>query len=295
MKQCPRLRTRVFMRQVVLATLMMALVISPALLIHASSQSQETKNKIFNPRDPSGVWWVEDPGTEKLLARGSKGDASKCQTCHLPEHTMPEPPLTPWAKENLTITNQMSNSMMGMPQDSTTAHAGTSLRQDCDPIGVPAQFWYSQLSPFEFVVTPGRIFQFFEAHHEWRTIWINRPHPKNLDPSYMGDSTGKWEGKTLVVDTIGYNGKDMIEPVGVDHLMSDAFHLVERWQRVSPNKMELDVTYYDPKVWGDKPWGGLKKTFIFQPNMQLMESFCSIGDNAKFGEIFTKPFIKQGK
>ncbi len=252
---------------------------------------QRQKPAPFLPRDLSGVWWVADPGPEKLMARASKGDASKCQTCHIPDHTMPEPPLTPWAKEHLLLPDTMAEGGAHGPKTEGGTMAAAQ-RGECDPIGVPAQFWYTQLTPFEFVTTPGRIFQFFENRREWRTIWLNRGHPAAPEPSYMGDSVGKWDGNTLVVDTIGYNGMDMIEPVGVGHLMSDAFHLVERWQRTSYDKITLEATYYDPKAWGDKPWGGLRMEFLLQPNMQIEESYCSAAQNAKFEEQFMKPAAK---
>ena len=72
--------------------------------------------------------------------------------------------------------------------------------------------------------------------------------------------------------TIGFNGKDLVEPVGVNHLMSDAFHLVERWRRVDANRLELDVTYYDPKAWAISR--GRPKEFVLQANSQLMEGYC---------------------
>ena len=252
----------------------------------------DQKAVAFDPRDLSGVWWVEDPGPEKLMARGRRGDASKCQTCHVSDHTMPEPPLTPWAQEHLIVPDAMSEGTAHGPANADGSSTGPAQRGECDPIGVPAQFWYTQLAPFEFVRSPHRIFQFFENRREWRAIWMDRAHPASLDQGYMGDSIGKWDGNTLIVDTIGYNGKDMIEPVGVGHLMSDAFHLVERWQRVSRGKIELDATYYDQKAWGDKPWGGLKLEFVIQPSMQIEESYCSPQQNAKFEERFMKPAAK---
>ncbi|HVZ61185.1 MAG TPA: hypothetical protein VG892_10415 [Terriglobales bacterium] len=278
-----------------LAFLLVAVFLFSPWISHSTAQPHRKPR--FDPRDLNGVWWVEEPGSGKLMARGSKGDASKCQTCHLPEHTQPEPPLTAWAVENLLNKGIPVGNMMG-GGNSTGAgadgsHAMAATKPNCDPIGVPAQFWHTQLSPFELVAARGRIFQFFEAHHEWRTIWLNRDHPRDLELTYMGDSTGRWEGNTLVVDTIGFNGKTLIEPVGVGHRMSDAFHLVERWRRVDASTLELDATYYDPKVWGDKPWGGLKKIFKLQSGMRLIESICTEGDNAIFEENVIKPAASQ--
>ena len=160
---------------------------------------------------------------------------------------------------------------------------------ECRPIGVPAQFWYTQLYPFEFVATPARIFQFFEKQNEWRVLWLNRGHPKDLPPTNMGDSTAKWEGNILIVDTIAFNGQNPVEPVGMDHRMSSAFHLVERWQRVSATELEMDATYYDEMAWGNKPWGGLKKRFLLEPKMELLQTPCSPEDNKKFDDRFANP------
>src|ERR1700690_2245463 len=79
-----------------------------ALFSQNTTHSTSEKKKAFDPRDLSGVWWVAEHGADKLLARGEKGDASKCQTCHIPEHTEPEPVLTPWAKANLKFKDETS-------------------------------------------------------------------------------------------------------------------------------------------------------------------------------------------
>lgn len=164
-----------------------------------------------------------------------------------------------------------------------------SPQNACNPLGVPAQFWYAQFAPFEFVTTSGRIFQFFENRREWRVIWMNRKHINNPPATYMGDSVGKWDGNTLVVDTVGFNGKDIIEPVGVNHLMSVEFHLSERWRLVGNKKIELEATYFDPKAWGDKPWGGLNMEFVRQRNLQLAEGYCSLEDDRNFQEKVIGP------
>ena len=240
-------------------------IVAAALLFCVPGAASQPKASQFDPRDLSGVWWVDAPGPEKLFERAANRDAGKCQTCHISEHTVPEPPLTAWARQHLTIQTKMGG---------------------CRPIGVPAQFWYTQMYPFEVVVTPARIFQFFEKQNEWRVIWLNRGHPKDPLPTYMGDSVGKWEGDILLIDTIGFNGENLIEPVGVDHRMSPTFHLVERWQRVSANELELNATYYDEMAWGSEPWGGLKKKFVLQPKMELIQTPCSTEANRKFDERF---------
>lgn len=231
----------------------------------------------FDRRDISGAWWVDVPGPDKLMERGELGDANKCITCHISEHTVPEPPLTPWASEHLAMQPKMQGGSAAAASDG------------CDPIGVPAQFWYTQLYPFEFVLTSSRIFQFFEKQNEWRVIWLNRGHPKHVRPTNMGDSVGRWEGDVLVVDTIGFNGQGAIEPVGVTHRMSPAFHVIERWQRVSASELQLDLTYYDKMAWGGKSWDGLRKIFILQPKMELYQTPCSPEDNRKFDERFAPP------
>src|SRR5262249_15124264 len=134
--------------------------------------------------------------------------------------------------------------------------------KDCEPLAPPAIYDYPGLGSMELMTTRegDRIFQLFEYHREWRTWWLNREHPKDLDPTYEGDSTAHWEGDALVVDTIGFNGKSMItQNVGLRK--SDQFHLVERFRRVDHDHLIIDMTYSDPKAWGDKSWPGFRKYF----------------------------------
>src|SRR5690606_32021278 len=76
-------------------------------------------------------------------------------------------------------------------------------RSNCSPPGMPRIMRLAQY-PYEFLFTPGRVTVNQEAWMQTRTIWTDgRAHKEDPDPTFMGDSIGRWEGDTLVVDTIG--------------------------------------------------------------------------------------------
>ena len=89
-----------------------------------------------------------------------------------------------------------------------------------------------------------------EPDHAVRRIYVDgRGHPPDWRPTWMGHSIGKYEGDTLVVDTIGIisiNGNRLVDLQG--HPQSDALHLVERIRRVKQS-LEYEVTIDDPKAY----------------------------------------------
>ena len=223
-----------------------------------------TTTTSFDPRDLSGVW--------RLPMKGPK-------TSLLFRSTEPEPPLTDWGQQHMFPG--------GITHGAHPVPSGHFAGENCEPIAVPAQFAYLRFYPFENIQTPDRIHQVFELHREWRDIWIGAEHPKDLSPTYMGDSIGHWDGNTLVVDTVGYNGKDWItEDVG--HPMSNQFHLVERYTRLDHDTLKLEMTFYDPKNWGDKPWGGFTRVLKLQSD-HLQEWICVPEVDEKFNEKIMKP------
>jgi len=79
----------------------------------------------------------------------------------------------------------------------------------CTPPGVPAATM--QPYPLQIVQKPGLVVILYEAYHIFRVIPTDgRPHPDDLDPTYMGNSVGHWEGDTLVVDVTGFNDKTIV-------------------------------------------------------------------------------------
>ncbi len=88
----------------------------------------------------------------------------------------------------------------------------------------------------------------------------------------MGQSTGRWDGETLVVDTIGFNDQTWFDRAGNFH--SEALHVIERFTRKSPDVLDYEVTIEDPKVF-TRPWKIQMPLYRRQDqNAQLMEFKC---------------------
>jgi len=140
----------------------------------------------------------------------------------------------------------------------------------CAAPGVP-RITTIGLFPMQIVQTPQAIVMLYEVFHVFRIIPINAKHPDDLEPSYMGDSVGRWEGDTLVVDVTGFNDKTWLGPVGSFH--SEELHVVERYTRVDYNTINYDVTMEDPKVF-TKPWN-THSTIMLRNGTRLREYECS--------------------
>jgi hypothetical protein len=164
-------------------------------------------------------------------------------------------PLQPWAQEEYDAQRKVT---------------GFNPGAICVPPGMPhvMQMPY----PLEIVVTPGRVTILEEAYEEVRRIYTDgRPHPKDLNPTYNGDSIGHWEGDTLVVDTVGVKtGKDLtLDSTGLMH--SDALHLVERIHRIEKDILADDMTIDDPKVFTKTFTGRLQYKLV---PWELKEYVC---------------------
>ncbi len=147
-------------------------------------------------------------------------------------------PMTPWAQAKYDAAKP------GYGPKASVDTTDPILR--CNPSGIPRILFWPQ--PFEVVQTPDRVFMFFEHERVWRQIWTDgRSHPKDVEPTWMGDSIGKWEGDTFVVDTIGLNDKSWLDAYGHPH--SEELHLVERYRRPEPNRLTLQFTVEDPKAY----------------------------------------------
>jgi hypothetical protein len=191
-----------------------------------------------------------------------------------------EPPMTVWAQEKFNTTRPSFGPRSF--EDSNDPVNPTTLNSvGCFPPGVPRI--YLQPFPMEIIQTPGRVMMFFEFNHYIRQIWTDgRPHNTDLGPTWLGDSIGKWEGDTLVVDTIGFNDKTWLDRAGHPH--SDQLHVTERMRRIDPSALQIDIVMEDPKAY-TKPWGGQLK-FQVHPKWNITEMVCE--DNVNFDDFLKK-------
>jgi hypothetical protein len=149
-------------------------------------------------------------------------------------------------------------------------------RATADPVskcylpGVP-RITYMPL-PFEIVQTPKYVTVAYEFAHARRIIYTDgSPHVEALE-FWMGDSRGRWEGDTLVVDSNNFNDKTWFDKSGNYH--SEELHVVERYSPIDPDHINYEVTIEDPKVFG-RPW---KMSMIIyrrlETGLQLLDYDC---------------------
>ena len=104
----------------------------------------------------------------------------------------------------------------------------------------------------QFREVGGALVILYESNHAYRVIPMDgRPHPGKNIKLFMGDSRGRWEGNTLVVDVTNFNEETWFDSHGTFH--SDALHVVERWTMAGPDRIDYEVTVEDPMVFA-KPW-----------------------------------------
>jgi hypothetical protein len=118
---------------------------------------------------------------------------------------------------------------------------------NCLPRGVPA-IWLQNPYTTLIVHTPGLMAQLYEVLNNWRVIHLDgRPLPANPEPFFHGSSTARWEGDTLVVESVGFKDDGWLDVFGSP--LTFEGKLIERWRRPEFGRLEIDVTVDDPKAY----------------------------------------------
>jgi len=173
-----------------------------------------------------------------------------------------EPEMLPWAEEKYKAARE------GRDQNEFARQEWDPTFSGCMPPG-PTDLMLDQARIFELRQFPDMVLILFDEDHLMRRIYLDgRGHPDGFSNSWMGHSIGKYEGDTLVVDTVGLTDKTPIDRVGHPH--SDALHVVERIRRVNPKALQYEVTIEDPKAY-KKPWTRKSTQDLLPPSFQMLE------------------------
>lgn len=151
-----------------------------------------------------------------------------------------------------------------------TAAGAPPSDDSCLPNGMPSMMRPPIQLPLQIIETPdqNQVTILFEFYGTFRSIYMNGKLPEDPDPALMGHSVGRWQGDTLMVETIAINPKTEI--FGVPH--SDQLRLVERMRRTGPETMENRITITDPETF-TRPWTWVIKLKQV-PGVRIMEYVC---------------------
>jgi len=235
---------------VILGVLILFVSFSTA-LAQMAQQTAPPEGQKMAPADLSGLWVVHPAASASAYSSFS--------------FSKEIPPLTAWGEEKYKAAKPVFG------PSKTTAKLSNDPVYGCFPPGLPRIYLHPK--PIEIVQLPSEVIMMFEYDRIVRHIYTDgRAHDEFLDPPlWMGDSTGKWDGDTLVIDVIGFNDKTWLDRAGHPH--SDALHVTERIRRVDHDTLSDDITIEDPKAYA-KPWT-VQTKFQLKPDLNLdWEGVC---------------------
>jgi hypothetical protein len=171
------------------------------------------------------------------------------------------PNIKPWVKERMKKDND----------EVLAGKIGYTARSSCKPAGVPTFMTYSRFEPIYFLQTPGKVTMIFAGDAQVRRVYLDVPHSENPKPSWYGESVGRYDGDTLVIDTIGQNDKTFVDNYRTPH--TEKLHVTERWRLIDGgNMMEVQIRVEDPDTYFE-PWSGIQRFRRVQ--QQMREEVCA--------------------
>jgi hypothetical protein len=181
------------------------------------------------PRTPDGK-----PDLSGLWEPASKG--ADPQFLDIAKNVKGGLPFQPWAAELVRARRADEN------KDDPDGH--------CQPLGLVKMHLHPY--PRKMIQLPGLLVILFERNTEYRQIFMDgRPLPEDPQPGFNGYSVGKWDGDTLVVESIGFKDGLWLDISGTP--LTDAAKVTERFRRPNFGNLEIEITIDDPKAY-TKPW-----------------------------------------
>jgi hypothetical protein len=121
------------------------------------------------------------------------------------------------------------------------------------------------------IVQTDKYFTFLFEQNSWFVVVPidGRPHRQGI-ATWFGDSVGRWDGDTLVIDTVNFNGRTRLDTIGHPH--SDQLHVVQRFSRPDLGHIAYQITVEDPKTYTQPIVN--TRTFTLRPDWEMMEYSC---------------------
>ena len=188
--------------------------------------------------DLSGVW--QKPYVPDMTKDGKN------------QKGFPELPFTPWGEHEWKTYDAAEGDYTGA----------------CLPFGMTRSM--NTPEPMQFMQSDTYLAFLFEQNSWFTVVPIDgRKHGDGI-PTWFGDSVGHWEGDTLVIDTVNFNGKTRLDTIGHPH--SDQLHLVQKFSRPDLGHLRYEVIVDDPKTF-TKTWSNVR-TLTLRPDWEMMEYSC---------------------
>ena len=156
-------------------------------------------------------------------------------------------------------------------RDNFAKRATADPLAECYMAGVP-RIMYMEF-PFQIVQTRDAVAMLFEWQQIYRLIYTNGSQSPEGIPFWMGDSRGRWEGDTLVVEVTDHNDRTWFDMAGNFH--SEALRVVERYRMVDADTIEYEATMEDPKVF-TRPWTIRMPLYLHRDMDRILENECYI-------------------
>src|SRR5690348_8170636 len=152
---------------------------------------------------------------------------------------------------------------------------GIDPHVQCLPSNFPRMFTLPHFT--KFVQTPGLLVLLNEYNASYRQIFLDgRPLPEDPQPSWNAYSTAKWQGDTLVVETIGFRDDLWMDMAGTP--LTSAARVTERYRRPNFGRIEIDATINDPKAY-TRPWN-VTIPLKLVLDTELMDEVCLEGEQS---------------
>jgi hypothetical protein len=215
-----------------------------SVVLHAAAAQAQSKTNDF-----SGVWGIY---------RGGRGADPK----------LAPPPASPAALKPEYAKEYEARRAAEAAANSRGEPLATAS-SSCVPYGVPSMMSVA-VYPIEIIQTPKQVTIVAEAFSEVRRIYMDKPQLKidDVPPGYYGRSVGRWEGDTLLIDTVGI--KESVRYQRMPH--SDQMHIIERMRLITPDILHDQITIEDPVVL-EKPYT-YTLAYRRMPDYEMVEFVC---------------------